>query len=568
MAADLRTAEKLVRWYNEMACGCPLLTRITRVLGSLGGGVDAVAVRSRPNLDSDGVKEIPERISNLIEAVLLERALTKPDLAASAFDMADKLLYCTCNNVRGNFNVCNMTAWENTSPNVPAAAVKVTCPVCTVEYGGEKPAGVKPVPLMTLFRRKAELETFPERAETKRLHAALLVSSSGGCGIYNNSSQQTSFNGSWTCLLLKGGESTKIEAEVLISNKISHSVRLQPVCVCPDLLYAICSTAGGSEFAYRARNLSVVEGGEFLYFRYTLFEEGGPFDSKIDLKNLINTEPTSETDCLMAAAALANNGPVSDDTPRPPPPPSSSKKRKLTEGTVYRMNTTNEVDVQSLLMTILSGRGGGGNNNDGKRHTPNKKKKLNNLASVTSSDEQFPAPPMDKCKTEYILPCPQIEEQTIRDYQRQNHLSYNKVIKHNVDVSGVTFAIRARSFRNKYILPPSNTLFSPPLIVRTNFNRYKLVSGAPAFFDRVEIEDACGSVVLGNNAAHSAILRLLLYIRENSLKRSVEAASIEGLNVIIKTPATNIGVPVSSKEIKERRLCTATILGMLAGLGK
>ena len=117
-------------------------------------------------------------------------------------------------------------------------------------------------------------------------------------------------------------------------------------------------------------------------------------------------------------------------------------------------------------------------------------------------------------------------------------------------------------------MPPSNTLFSPPLIVRTNFNRYKLVSGASAFFDRVEIEDACGPVVLGNNAAHSAILRLLSYIRENSLKRSVEAASIEGLNVIIKTPATNIGVPVSSKEIKERRLCTATILGMQAGLGK
>ena len=91
MAADLRTAEKLVRWYNEMACGCPLSTRITRVLGSLGGGVDAVAVRSRPNLDSDIVKEIPECISNLIEVVLLERALTKPDLAASAFDMADKL---------------------------------------------------------------------------------------------------------------------------------------------------------------------------------------------------------------------------------------------------------------------------------------------------------------------------------------------------------------------------------------------------------------------------------------------------------------------------------------------
>ena len=206
-------------------------------------------------------------------------------------------------------------------------------------------------------------------------------------------------------------------------------------------------------------------------------------------------------------------------------------------------------------MTVLSGREGGGGSGE-KRHASTKKKKIN-----TSSA------PVDKCKKEYILPCPQIEEQTIHAYQRQNHLSYNKVIKHPVELNGTTFNVEVRSFRKKYILPPSNTLFSPPLIVKTSFNRYKIISGAPAFFDRVEVEDACcDPVVLDNNAAHAAILRLLSYIRENSLKRSVETA--EGLNVLIKTPTTNIGVPVSSKEIQTRQLCTATILGMLAGLAK
>ena len=124
----------------------------------------------------------------------------------------------------------------------------------------------------------------------------------------------------------------------------------------------------------------------------------------------------------------------------------------------------------------------------------------------------------------------------------------------------------------KYILPPTNTLFSPPLIIKTSFNRYKVISGAPAFFERVEVkeddDDDDDSVVLDNNAAHAAILRLLACIRENSLKRSVEAASAKGLSLLIKTPTTNIGVPVSCKEIQTRQLCTATILGMLAGLAK
>ena len=571
MGIDLQTAEKLVRWYNVLACGCRLSSRISRVLGSLGGGVDAAAVRCRPSLDNHGGTKVPERISNLIEAVLLERAHTKPDTAASAFDMTDTLHYCACSTIRGNFDVSSMTAWTTASQDSSPAAIMVTCPACSMDYGGKRPIGVKPIPLISLFRHKAEQERNPERAVTKRLHAALLVSSSGGCGTYNNSTQQTSFNGSWTCLLLKGSRSTEMEAEVLISNKISHSARLQPICVCSDLLYAICSTTGGSEFAYQARNVSVIEGGEFLYFKYTLFKEGGPFDPKMDIKYLIKTEPASDPDCLTAAVATSTSSSTNQvDMPLAPCPPSSIKKRKLTEGAASRMNTNNEVNMQSLLMTVLSGRGYKGGDGDGglNRHTKSKTRKLDNRATALMSGKQFPAPPTDKSNSDYILPCPQVDEQTIRAYQRQNYFSCKEVIQHPVDVNGKTFNIRARSFRNKFILPPSNTLFSPPLIVRVCYNRYKLITGLPDFFDRVEVEEACGPVVLDSNAAHSAVLRLLSYIRENSLKRSVETASAEGLNVAVKAPTTNIGVPVSSKEIQERQLCTATILGMLAGLAK
>lgn len=566
MAIDLNTAEKLVRWYNELACGCPLSTRVSRVMGSMGGGVDAAAVRSRPNLEKRGEeKTIPRRVSDTIEGILLERALSKPDLVAAAFDMSDRLLYCACNSIRGNFNLSSMTAWEPIA-STEATIIKVTCPYCTIEYGGKcnSASSVTPIPLMTLFRRKAKQEIFPERAETKRLYTALL-NSSGGCY------QQTSFNGSWTCLVFCKSSSTTIEAEVLVSNKISHNVRLQPVCVCADLLYAVCSTTGGSEFAFKARNMSVIEGGEFLYFKYTLFEEGGPFDVKVNMKDLVNTEPTSETDgCLMAAVsntAYSFSSPSSssaEEEELPPPPPSTKKRKTTHDG--EKLSTSNEVDTRSLLLTILS------NNRNGKNNTKKRKRTTTNISrlpvevSSIKDDEEY-----DKCKTEYILPCPQIEEQTIGAYQRQNYMSYNnKVVKHPVKINGTEFNVCARPFRKKYIMPPSHTLFSPPLIIRTSYNRYKIISGAPTFFDRMELEETCGSLPLDSNTAHSAILRLLSRIRENSLKRSVETASNKGgnLNVVIKTPTTNIAVPISTKEVRGRQLCTATALSMLAGLAK
>ena len=487
--------------------------------------MDAAAIRSRPNLEIVSETNIPPRVSNLIEGILLKRALSKPDLAAAAFDMSDQLLYCACNSIRGNFNLSFMTAWEPIDSK--EETIHVTCPSCSVEYG-KKCKTVRPIPLMALFERKAKQETVSTRIETKKLYCAFL-------------NQETSFNGSWTCLIF--GKSTTVEAEVLISNKMSHTVRLQPVCICADLLYAICSTVGGgSEFAFRARNLSVIEGGEFLYFRYTLFEEGGPFDSKMNIKDLINKEPNSETaDCL----GVINNPSPSSSTEEETTLPAMSERQNSDV-----VSTFNVVDVQSLLLAIL--------NNKKRKSSTTKKKRNKNLPVKVPKNEKF-----DKCKAEYILPSPQIVEETIEAFMRNR----KKISKHQVKINGTDFNVDVNWFRKKYVLPASYTLFSPPLIQRISYNRFKIISGAPDFFDRIEIEETCGSVILNNNAAHSAILRLLSCIRENSLKRSIEDAGGK-LNVIIKTPTTNIGVPISTQEIMNHQLCAATTLSMLANLAK
>ena len=605
MPIELKTAEKLVRWYNDLACGCPLSQRVSRVLGSLGGGVDAAAIRSRPDLDAercDDVK-VPQRVTRLVEGVLLERALASPDLAASAFDMADKLVYCSCNNVRGNFNLSTMTAWTPIpSPSsFPSNPIKVTCPSCTSDFGKGGPnPDFRPTPLISLFRSKAEREVFPDRAETKRLYAALL-GATGGCGRYG--SQQSTFNGSWTCLVFNRSDPTTVEADVVISNRVSPSVRLQPMCVCSELLFAVTSSFS-PEHVYKARNITVVEGGEFLYFRYTVFEEGGPFDYKVDVRAIINSEPTSETECLAAAAAQAKNSrsgaPSSsfsnssssssgeDEEPSP-----AIKRRKLNNNNVAarnnnnnnnrddnksaisRMSTTNEVDVQSLLMTVLS-RGNKARTSKTSSAPIRCKRRFNNnnnnnskalpvaAESCTDAKETAATP---ECKSNYILPCPQIEEQTMMAFQRQSCLSYeSKVVKHPVNIKNLTFNVDARPFRKQLMSPPSHTLFSPPLVIRTGLNRYRIISGVMQFFDSVEVEEDYGAVSLGNNAAHSATLRLLSYIRENSLKRCVQTAPGKGFNVVKKTATTNIRVPISSKETRQRQLCTATTLGMLAGL--
>lgn len=593
MAIDTRTAEKLVRWYTEYSCPCPLSNRVSRVLGSLGGGVDAAYVRSRPNLEqSASDKRIPSRITTLIEGILLERTLMRPDFAASAFGVHERLVYCACNNTKGNFEVSSMSVWGvDLNEEVSSGGVlHVTCPVCTVERLSTVTPDSKtknPVSLISFFRTIAEREVFSERAELKRLYSVLLAgSAAGGGGVYKDSCQQSSFNGSWTCLLLHsgggggGGElnrtrNTKLEAEVLVSNKIKHSARLQPKCVCSDLLYAVFSTSGAPEFAYQAANISVIEGGEFLYFTYVLFEEGGPFDNKSDLKVLLNNEPTSETTCLQAAAAssstAAANASSSEEEDGDKKHHSTLKRLDAPSpqhvSNKVRKNNNNEVDIQMLLFTVLNNKCSSGNKKRGKVGGPPPAKRRKKCAT-----DDHEGTGNSSSKKNFIIPCPQIEEYTIFSQQRINALNNgdSSVIKHPVTVNDTVFSITVRQHRKKYIVPVDNVLFSPPVISRTGFNKFRVLSGLSSFFDRIEVVVAgtIDSVALGNNTAHAAILRLLSYIRENSLKRSVELASTKGVNFVIRTPTTNIGVPVSVREIQERQLCTASTLGMLAGLAK
>ena len=600
MAIDTGTAEKLVRWYTRYACPCPLSNRVSRVLGSLGGGVDAAYVRSRPNLEQQRTasdRKIPSRVTTLIEGVLLERAMMKPDLAASAFDVCERLVYCACNNIRGNFDVSSMAVWGAGDVGGSDGVINVTCPSCTMDrltspaLAASRSPHQSPIPLISFFRSLAEKEVFPERAELKKIYSVLLAgSATGGGGVYNDSCQQSSFNGSWTCLLIYdtgGKKNIKLEAEVLVSNKIKHSSRLQPKCVCSDLLYAVLSNSGASEFAYQVANISVIEGGEFLYFTYVLFEEGGPFDNKTDLKALLKNEPTSETTCLQAAVASSTTKANADSSFSSSDEEISLVRcKQLAAGD--KMNTRNEVDMQLLLSTVLnskgsaaaakcSRRGGGG----GRLNQPPTKKRKKDVEATTddpttvipnTEDNTATTAYIAATKKDFILPCPQIEEHTMFSQQRINALNNAdaSVIKHQITVNETVFTLPVRQHRKNFVIPVDNVLFSPPVISRTGFNKFRVLSGLSSFFDRIEIvcTGTSDSVALGNNTAHSAILRLMSYIRENSLKRSVELASTKGVNFVIKTPTTNIGVPISVKEIRERQLCSASTLGMLAGLAK
>nr|QVW09994.1 MAG: hypothetical protein EDAONDGI_00079 [White spot syndrome virus] len=598
------TAVKLVRWYTEYDCCCPLVNRVERLLGSFGGGVDATSVRSRPALyeeDKKGDKCIPFRITSLIEGILLERALTKPDLAAAAFDVSEKLVYCSCNNTQGNFDVSSMTIWIDGNNS---KKYEVTCPSCTVEKisGGAESIHKKPMSLLAFFNNLVEKEAFAERIELKKLYLSLLTgSAAGGGGMYKDSSQQSSFNGSWTSLLFHTSkkDKTRLEAEVLVSNKIKHTSRLQPRCVCSDLLYALCSTTNNSaSYAYKARNLCVIEGGEFLYFKYTIFEENGPFDSKTDLQSLVNNEPVSETNSSALAASsssLEDDDDCCDDDDdddddenektKKKQPKKQTKKQKTTTSTLPPISKTNH---DNMLMNVLKKGAVNGKRKmmdslSGKKGQHSKKLKTSAAAGGGASsdvvageneEENNPSsvsPTNNRDRKDYVLPCPQIEEVTIFSQHRMNNNKLaESVVKHSVVINGNCLNLFVTQHRKKYILPHENILFCPPLVQHVGFNKFRILTGVSCFFDRIEIvfSDQSDSVVLSNNAAHSAILRLLSYIRENSLKRSVRTASVKGIDFVVKSQDTNIGIPLSNKEIRERQLCSASTLSMLAGLGK
>ncbi|KAK8375102.1 hypothetical protein O3P69_012498, partial [Scylla paramamosain] len=91
-------AEKIVRWHMEFGCKCNDSTRLDRVLGMLGGGVDTTSVRSRPFLETrEDDEKVPAKISDIIHLVLKERSLTNPQVATAVFKRNRKQYsFCEC----------------------------------------------------------------------------------------------------------------------------------------------------------------------------------------------------------------------------------------------------------------------------------------------------------------------------------------------------------------------------------------------------------------------------------------------------------------------------------------
>lgn len=247
---NTQTAEKLVKWYNGLGCVCPLTQRLQIVLGMLGGGVNAASVRSRPFLEDTNEEQLPLRVTKVIERVLIERSLARPDTAAAAFGVSDKLSYCSCNNVRSNHSVSAMTAWvpKNENFNNSEKRIITTCPSCTFSQNGplSPSTTTSPIPLPIFLSTIADSKQ--KCNETLQIYSSLINASGGiGRGTGDKSMQQYTFNGSWTCLLVLRDDDNErkdapligLDAEILISNKVSSSVRLQPKCICSDLLYCM-----------------------------------------------------------------------------------------------------------------------------------------------------------------------------------------------------------------------------------------------------------------------------------------------------------------------------------------
>ena len=229
------TAEKLVRWYNGLGCKCALANKVSRALSYMGPSspVDAATIRSRPTIESNEEEQVPERVHRVIQRVLLERSLAGASTAASVFDMSERLAFCSCNDTLGNYPASAMSAMRDDSSTTDNT-IKVVCPAC-VSYR----EGVTMSPLVDVLIKESQKQKIDQEDKEKRDIYSVLMNASGGCG-RDGRGRMSTFSGSWTCLLFNA-EARRIDAEFLVSNRVSTSVRLQPHCICSELMCAISS---------------------------------------------------------------------------------------------------------------------------------------------------------------------------------------------------------------------------------------------------------------------------------------------------------------------------------------
>lgn len=538
MEISKQTAEKLVRWNKVLGCKCDTSTRLERVLGTLGGGVDAATVRSRPMLEMREKEAVPSRISEVIQRVFLERSMSSAETAVSIFRNCGKTFsFCSCSDSRGNTSVSILTAWEKKN-----GVVDVTCPFCTNKY--KAGSSVTSKPLMQMLVR----DVVSSDALLEKLYA-LLIGATGGCG-RNSEARFSSFNGSWTCLVYNT-EKRIIDAEFLVSNVVSTSCRLQPVCPCNDILYMVSgliNTNDKLKFAFKATEIKILGGGEFLYMRYPVFRQGGVFDRvpQKALKTIVENEPCG----LSGYMESTDNGESTADTNNTATQAVTIQNKKKQKKKQAENMEDNVVDFQHLISIILT---------NGKRSASSSKRKRNTVD---------PAPPEESI---FILPAPQVEEQCISNYQKSNQstpIERVKVIhssgeKHVLDIK--------RIFENsRVVCPVNNILVSPPLVIREHFNSYKVLSGLLMYFDRIEEESVATELtnLLNDNAAISVTFKLLSLIRENSLRRDIEELSEGGIHVSRRTLSARNNIVLSHEDIDKGEVCTETILNILGGLVK
>lgn len=561
MEISKQTAQKLVRWNKVLGCNCDTNTRLERVLGTLGGGVDAAVVRNRPMLEMREKEAVPSRISEVIQRVFLERSMSCAETAVSIFKNSGKTFsFCSCSDSRGNASVSILTAWE-----VKPGDVDVTCPFCTSKYRASPSVTSQPL-IQMLLRDVISSDSLLEKLY------ALLIGATGGCG-RNSEARFSSFNGSWTCLVYNTERRT-IDAEFLISNVVSTSCRLQPVCMCNEILYMISgliNTNDKLKFAFKATEIKILGGGEFLYMRYPVFRQGGVFDRvpQKALRNIVKSEPCGVSGAGYMEPTGKGESAIADTTSSTTGTPDAIIPNKKRQRKKQMENVEdNVVNIQHLMSIILT---------NGKRSVSSEKRKRNTVATVqedSSSDdpELTLAPPEDSI---FILPTPQVEEQCISNYRKSNQsipTERVKVIhssgdKHVLDIK--------RIFENsRVVCPVSNTIISPPLVIREHFNSYKVLSGLLMYFDRIEEEFTANEFtnLLDDNAAVSVTFKLLSLIRENSLRRGIEVLSEEGdsygIHVSRKTLPARNNVVLSHKDVDKGEVCTETILNILGGLVK